>query len=284
MKSVYIGIALILASICSIGQERITAQKIVSRLNVHDSTASWEQIPNLYDSKTKVFYGIANDSNTMYICFKVKDWQTQQRIMMTGMAIGIKKKSKKRVNALVEYPIKQLITKLEPSIGDRSNGDGSHRMNTRNNSPQANMREVKEAFKTRQQSMRLKGFAVKDGSYAISDTSSISISFDWSQNNELYYRIAIPYDMYFGNNYTAKDLANPLKLEVTINALEMPSSGTNPGPGGMGGGRSGGGMPPIGSQQGGMSPRGGGMPPQGQKPDGLFQTIKFSQEFMLVLE
>ncbi|MEP6465663.1 MAG: hypothetical protein ABJB05_05135 [Parafilimonas sp.] len=206
------------------------------------ATARWTQQPvivdgentewgslNFYDDDTKLSFGIANDSNNIYLCFESADELNQMKMMRAGMKITLSEKGKEKHQATIIFPLPQNKEQLPQSQGDT----------TSNNTPYFhqvhNAASFRENFIANHRLMSVTGFSSANGEIPIDSITGLKAAINWDSTSNLYYEVAIAKKELFGNDFSAKDATADITLNVEINALQH-SSGENTGSSGMHGG------------------------------------------------
>ena len=249
-------VPLLLASLNVASQDDITVSERVNTQTKLEVNSPFVNDLPLYDSDTKLYFKIANDSTKLYLCFKVSDRFQQQKILRSGMVVTLFSKGAKKHKVSINYPLpddeKDMIFDNSPLPLSRKN-EKKHQRD----------------LLLKKNKVELKGFATENGLIEVDPTSFVYLGIDFDSKESMFYEIIIPYTEYFGDNYTPKDLLSEFKLEVKINALPKLDSQPNGLPQGRGGGPNGGGS----GHGGGMGPGGGsgtgeGMGPSGGMPSG----------------
>lgn len=163
----------------------------------------WANPLNFYDIKTHLLFGIANDSNTLYLVFQNPDEGAQSKLFRCGMKVTLSVKKLKH-KATINYPL--------PQSGEEDAGP--------NHTP--NMDLMKNNFRMQSIMMVTEGFALHNGMLPVNDSSIIKAAINWNENNNMIYELAVPFTEIYGSNFSAVDLANELTLKVEINAMEKP--------------------------------------------------------------
>lgn len=281
-KLIVLGLSILIAGKAFSQKDIIPSVWMDKQINVDGLIADWKQEPSLYDQKTKIFFEIANDSTNIYLLLKIKDQQTQIRVMNSGINLEIIKKEKPKRKAYIKYPIKEDIgesIQMNQGFPEYRGNNGRNQ-----NDPKDFMIKRRESFKLRSELMEIKGFQTEDGTYPVRNSKSIKVAIDWNVENTMFCEVRIPIREYYGDSYAVEYIKTiPLTLKVTLNAVERP----NFGPGGErmhpgGGMRPGGGMGP-GGVEGGASVR-MGMGPGGGRNSATFTSLDFKQKIQLVFE
>ena len=251
-----------------------------------DGLATEWNIPlRFYNNETNMFFAIANDSTTLYLCFQIKDEKTQLKINEAGMKIELKAKGKFKCDATLDFP----LADKKVNMGEEE----------KEKKEKPDINEMKNGFLIQNVNMSTAGFATQNGMIPIKDSSSIKVAINWDSKNVMTYEVIIPLKELFGNTFLLKDLTKTITMKVEVNAFTRPDSpnsadGPSANGGGMGGGgMSGGGGMPGGAGGGGMG--GGGLGGGGGRGGGghhnggngsnekgsLFETNRLKQSFVL---
>ena len=191
---------------CGFSQSRgSTARWPTEKVRVDGIANEWANPLNFYDIKTHLMFGIANDSNTLYLCFQNPDGGAQSKLFRCGLKVSIAVK-KLKLKATLTYPL--------PHSGEEDAGPNHA----------ADMELLKNNFRLQSIMMVAEGFALHNGMLPVNDSSVIKTAINWNENNNMIYELAIPFTEIYGSNYSATDLANELTLQVEINAMEKPNT------------------------------------------------------------
>ena len=194
-----------LAAVNSSSQSLVsTARWATQKVKIDGIADEWSNPLNFYDIKTRLMFGISNDSTTLYFCFQNPDEKAQSKIFLCGMKTFITVKGKIKRNATLSYPL--------PHSGDEEAGP--------EHTP--DMELLKNNFRMQTIMMIAEGFALHNGMIPINDSSAIKTAINWNENNTMIYELAIPFTELYGNNYSAKDLVNEIILHVEIGAMKKP--------------------------------------------------------------
>ena len=209
---------------------------VFSQSNIADASA---QLPN-YDFKTKMAFDFSNDSNNLYLVFKVADPRTQLKIARAGMSIDFATKIKPKRKAEIVFPL--FIE--EKQVKEQHNKTGL---------------EKKEPFQIKQKyflsppAVQFAGFAFTNGNISVNKSSNkMNYSVQWDSLNEMFIEFRIPLKELFGDNFDLKNITQKdISIKLTENALQHQGSSGEEGGAGRGGG--------MGHGGGGMGHGGGSM-------------------------
>jgi hypothetical protein len=195
---------LLLAAANLFSQSLVSTARWPTEKVVIDGIANeWANPLNFFDVKTRLMFGIANDSTTLYLVFQNPDEKVQSKLFRCGMKVTLSVKKLKR-KATLSYPL--------PHSGDEEAGPGH----------EPNMVILQNNFRMQNIMMVAEGFALHNGMLPVSDTSALKPAINWNENNNMIYELAIPFTELYGSNYTPADLANEITMHVEIGAMEKP--------------------------------------------------------------
>ena len=181
-----------------------TARWVAKPVSVNGIADEWQNPLNFFDVKTRLLFGIANDSTHLYLIFQNPDEKVQSKIFSCGMKLNLSVKKIKR-NACISYPL--------PHSGDEEAGPG--------HTP--DMMLLKNNFRIQGMMMVAEGFAQHNGMLTVSDSSIIKAAIDWNENNNMIYELAIPFTEIYGNSFTPQDLLHEIILHVELLGMKKPA-------------------------------------------------------------
>lgn len=256
-------------------------------MKIDGNSRDWALPLNFYDDKTGLMFAICNDRADLYFAFTCNDEMKMRKIMSAGwtMELTSKEKHLKFRTALI-FP----GTKTDRT-GERR-AAGNVPLKIKENPFIADYQQQISAVEAR-------GFQSGLGSVLLNERNGIKIAIGADTLQHIMYEFAIPLKELFTGNWMQS--VQPITLNVTVNALQRPSSEGGDGGGragtemsgmggrsgggmsGMGGGRSGGGRSGMGGGRsgGGMSHSGGNSP--GGNRTALFEKASFRQKFTLTV-
>jgi hypothetical protein len=204
MKKLSLVFILLSGYLFSHSQNLVSAARWATDPVIVDGIANeWANPLNFYDLKTRLMFGIANDSTALYLVFQNPDEGAQSKLFRCGMKVTIAVKKFKR-KATLHYPL--------PQSGEEDAGPNHD----------ANIELMKNNFRMQSIMMVAEGFALHNGMLPVSDSSVIKPAINWNESNNMIYELIIPFTEIYGSNFSATDLANELTLHVEINAMEKP--------------------------------------------------------------
>ena len=229
-----------------------TAQQDVSQAFLQTKTVSidgisseWQKPFNLYDGSTGLLFTISNDSTNLYFCFTANDETKARKMMRAGWAITLSSKEKnKKVNASIVFAKRQMM-------------EGENKMNHEGNwHKHGSFTEIVNNYKLQLTNITASGFKTKNGTLPWTNDNGINIALGVDSVDGIVYEVSIPLKELFDVN--AIQYNEQLSLNVEVNALEPPSSGSEYRGGGQG---SGWGSGSAGGRMAGETNRAGGMNP-----------------------
>lgn len=280
MKNIILIVILfILSSMSSFAQADVSKARWISpEIKIDGNYKDWVQPLNFYDNNSGLMFAVGNDKENLYLCFIVPDELKMRKLMSAGwkLELSSREKQKKFKSELIFPGINVMNVK-------RSTDNFENKKNSNN---------LIKTYQLQMTSVTCKGFRSNLSSVTLFDKDHINIGIGADSIHHIVYEIAIPLQELFVTNLIRLD--ELITLNVTVNALERPSSGGGYSgrPSGMGGGRAGGGM--SGGMGGGR--RGGGMSGgmRGERYGGemsrsgeqgsrssLFEKVSFKQRFTL---
>lgn len=206
-------------------------------VNVDGKTDDWGSL-NFYDDQTQLNFGLANDSNNIYLCFQTMNQPAEMKIIRAGMKIILSTKGKSKHEASIIFPLpsdKHGLFTDSTQTKDISNIGGRV----------FNKETFRQNFIANHSTMQVNGFTHANGLVPIND-SDIQVAVNWDTASNLIYEVSIAKKEFLGDNFSAKDIADEITLNVEVNGIPHAETGNNHayhGGGFQGGGmRGGGGM------------------------------------------
>lgn len=259
-----------------------------SSISIDGSSSDWPQPLPYYDSKAKVQYCLANDSNYFYICIRASDEMTQMKIIRAGMDIWFDTRGGKKQICAIHYPLptNSNMDMPKPDAGESMEPE------------KIDKQKIKLAAMTNQKEMRIQGLLnIPNGFLPLDNLLEIRAAVNWDKSEVLTYELKVPFSVFLKESLSAPDTIKPISIDIVVNGLNLalPPSGMDgsadggsgapgmgqgsigggpPGGGGMGGGPPGGGMgdSPTGGMSGG--PPGGDM---GGTPPGMGNMMEMAK-------
>lgn len=250
-----------------------TAQQDVSQalwqnqtVNIDGSTSEWQKPFNLYDGSTGLLFSIANDSTNLYFCFTANDETKARKMMRAGWEISLSSKEKnKKINASIVFAKRQMM-------------EGENKVNRDNNWHKlGTFTTIVNNYKLQLTNITASGFKTKNGTLPWSNENGINIALGVDSIDGIIYEVAIPLKELFDTN--AIQYNGQLSLNVEVNSLEPPTSGSEYRGGGQssswGSGSAGGRMAGEENRVGGMNPNN---PMNNNAMNGTQRSDDFSDE------
>jgi uncharacterized membrane protein YgcG len=263
MKINIIALFLILSSmVIAAGSRQL---RLKGDVTVDGKIQEWTNPLSYYDKDVGISYDLANDTQNLYLIFKVVDNTVQHQILSSGFELWINTKGKKKKTTGVLYPLPM----SKPQDGDKTEAPAQRNMQQRPQggtsanapngfgAPAGNLgdagKESQQLFA--QKTLTLSGFNIKNGLQPIEDCPvRTAVSLDKSGN--LIYELAIPFSTFYKEQLEEKNKGVIFCIGLVVKKIDTPSSfesgsaRTSGGGGQMGGGSGGG--------PGGGGPGGGG--------------------------
>lgn len=229
MRRYVCAVLIIVAGVKTIAQSDVsTARWLQQPVTVDGKATEWNEPLSFYDAGTRLFFAIANDSSTLYLCFESRDEMSQAKLMRGGMKIILSSKGKPRHEVSIAYPLTQKEAVAEQELP----GAGGQRVHDRSS--------FRQHFLSVHNQMTVEGFATAKGSLPLMNATGVVAAMNWDTASNLIYEIAIPEKEFFGDDYRNPGAtAATLTLDVVLNALpkeetpddtrNRPNSGEEPG-------------------------------------------------------
>lgn len=236
----------------------------------------WSTPLRFYNSETSLFFAILNDSTNLYLCFEVRDEQTQTKINEAGMRIELKSKGRLKCDASIDFPLMEKKEQAPPADEGGEAGGVKKR--------HAETDEMRTTFILQNVNLLAKGFATQNGLLPVKDSAGLDVALNWDDKGTMAYELKIPLKELFGPAFSFQDVTKAVSMRVEVNAFARPeSSGGGGSTAGMGGGGmpggSGGGGGINGGMTGTMPPRGGGGRQTANSP--MYEVKTLKQNFLL---
>lgn len=253
---------------------------------IDGQSTDWLDTELKVDKNTKLTTAVRNDNEYLYILFQADNQASMSKMLQAGMEITFKAKTKPKVNAKIEYPLK--AERGQRPQGERGQrraggqaGNGGDRA--------AQLKARMEGLLATKDQAKLKGFSASNGQIQLSEMDGIQTALAFDDNAEqpvLNYELRLPLKELYGESMdwdkiTSKDLS----INIRVNGIDMPQSAGG-GRGGAGfsggggrGGAGGGGRGGAGGGRGGAGRGAGGRGAGGgQGPSSMFsdQIIKLT--------
>jgi len=280
MKNILLIVILFnLSSMSSFAQADVSkARWISSKIKIDGNDKEWDKPLNFYDDNSGLMFAIGNDKENLFLCFTVKDELKMKKLMSAGWTIGLSSKEKnKKFKSELSFPGVNVMSM-------RRSENNFEKKSIANNLIQTYLLQLPK--------VSCKGFRSNITDLTLNSKGNIDIGIGADSIQHIVYEIDIPLKELFPSDLI--HFNKLITINITINALERPSSGGGYSgkPSGTGGGRAGGGMSGGmggGRRGGGMSGgmrgerSGGEMANHGEQGDrnSLFTKVSFKQKFIL---
>lgn len=211
-----------------------TAKWMKQPVTIDGINKEWGSL-NFYDDQTQLNFGMANDSNNIYLCFATINEPVEMKVMRAGMKVTLSTKGKPKQEASIIFPLAQTRQPHYDSAGNESNGSNMH--------PAFNRETFRENYIAEHSMMQTSGFAIVNGQVSTKNPA-IQAAINWDSAGNIIYELAIAKKEFFGSGYTPKQAMEDITLSVEVNALPRSASGDESRNGGnsyQGGGMHGGG-------------------------------------------
>jgi len=242
----------------------LAAQDVHSRwvnapIVIDGNPSEWPQPFRYYDGDTKLQFAVANDSNNIYLCFKVTDEPTEMRIFRAGMNIWVDPRGKRKQAVGINFPMKPTASAASDmprqQVQDVAGVPGQ-------TYGKRDFKQMKAKIIAHQQTLKVTGFAgIPDQLVPLINQYGVNVAFGWDSLDILCIEYQIPIAQTLNHKLTPADTIKPIGLGFVENAMEggehkQEGGEGRGGGGGMGGNGMGGGMGGMGG--GGMGGMGGG--------------------------
>lgn len=236
----------------------------------------WSAPLRFYNSEASLFFAILNDSTNLYLCFEVRDEQTQTKINEAGMRIELKSKGKLKCDASIDFPLMEKKEQAPPAEEGAEAGAGKKR--------HAEADETRNTYILQNVSLLARGFATQNGLLPVKDSAGIDVALNWDTKGEMAYELKIPLKELFGPGFSLQDVTKAISMRVEVNAFARPESSGGGSTGMPGGGMPGGngsGATINGGMTGAMPPRGGSGHHGGGPSSPMYEVKTLKQSFTL---
>ena len=222
------------------------ARWIPDALKIDGNDREWTKPLNFYDDATGLMFAIGNDKENIYLCFTINEEIRMRKLMSAGWNIElISKENQKKYKATVSFPAVNIM-------GIRRNNNALEKKSKGN--------DLVKSYLLLFTKITCKGFKSNVTEVELNSSEHIKVGIGADSIQHVVYEIAIPLkELYPAEMLHLNEL---ITMNVTVNALDRPTSGGGAGGAGMGGrsgGRMSGGMEGMSGMGGGGGRRGGGM-------------------------
>jgi hypothetical protein len=177
-----------------------------SHIIIDGKANEWPDSLFFLNPDAKIRYAVVNDSNNLYLCFKVFDDGQQMKMLRGGMEVWIDPAGKKSQQCGILFP---LSTTLNPG----------GKMGMHSDDPNA-VKQAKLMFILQAKDMELKGFRNEvNGMFSnIAGRSGVKAVLKLDSTNILIYEAVIPFTDFKADLF----VSNPLSVGFIIKGLERP--------------------------------------------------------------
>jgi hypothetical protein len=189
-----------------------------------------------YDKTTKVYYTIFNDANNLYVLIKANGRSEQNKILAGGISVSVNPAGKKKEASTITFPLVDRNAMMA-QMRNRGNVGGQERPSGQPSAGQGtNWEEMRKRVLSQLKEIKVSGLKdVNSETISIYNTYGIKTGINYNDKNHLIYELAIPLSAVSVNSKE-----NVIAINIRLNGIEIPESGSS---GGFGGGMpSGGGM------------------------------------------
>ncbi len=232
--------------------------------NTDGKSDDWTFKELIRETKYGFVTGVKNDEENLYIIFQCDNPRMVTKAMMAGMSFSIKSKSKPKINAKIEYPLKGDLDQVGGPMGAVGQMTPEQR--------EIMMEERMNRLIDSKYEVSLKGFSTVNGDLMITQTRALQLAMGMAvveSRPQFNYEIAIPLTELFGKELNWKRMtSSTLAMSFSIEGLNDPSTNGSSSRYTRTGGRGGGG---VGRSRAGLTR---GMGPNSD----IFatQTVKFN--------
>ena len=243
-----------------------------NKVIIDGNSNDWHIPLRFYNSDSKLYYDIANDTANLYISFMADNRITKIKILRKGIYIAMDTANWKKYPIRMTYPLFKRIQPngLKPEYIQKTDAE----------KPDSDF--FKRYFQRGEPQMLLTGFRHTGINEIMSAKNPLGIEAKMNRLNDsiLFCEIKIPFSTFYKERITAADTLKPLSFKIILEPMEQPQMGPN---GFRGSPQGGGGFPGGNDGQTGGFPGGGNagppagsrFPPQGEfSPGGMEYSSK----------
>lgn len=175
-----------------------------------DGIATEWSLPFPYnDKESGISWSAMNDSQYLYICVQSVDQALQQKMMRAGMYVMLSTGGKNKIKATVNFPLK-------------SSSPGQQTRPT-DNEGRIDRSQMRQVFIESSKEMKLKGFALTNGTVPNVSETGISAAFSWEAQFLMTYELRLPLTELFGESFNPQNLETALAIRIVVNPLPQPT-------------------------------------------------------------
>ena len=179
-------------------------------VTVDGDATDWGSL-NFYDDQTQLNFGLANDSENIYLCFTANTQPVQMKLMRAGMKVELSAKGKTKHEAFIVFPLPQ-------SAQAQGKDSSFNKTDSPGTQPVFNKETFRANYIAHHTMMQVSGFADSNGEISTKNPA-IPLAINWDSSSNLVYEIGIAKKEFFGADYTAKDELENIGLNVELNGL-----------------------------------------------------------------
>jgi hypothetical protein len=197
-----------------------------------------------YDPDAKLFYGLSNDKDNLYVRLKATDQATQRKIQVRGLTFWMDTIGKSKEQMIIRCPLPKDIEEMKKE------------MKKRGNKPLPNIergKRLNDNFANGLEAIEITGFGGIPETKVLNNKNEkgVNVMMQINKEGELIWEAIIPLQLVFSNPSSYDfDANNYFSFGFVTGAFEGPSGGKMQAPGGR---RPGGGRPGGGQGDGGMN-------------------------------
>lgn len=156
--------------------ELITTKWAGKPVQVDGSLKDWNDSLTLYNDATKLYYGIANDENNLYLAIRNTSKENLSKILAAGISFSANIESNRKNPLKVTFPV------LDRTAGRK-----------RTANQEIDIKEMQKQALSRIKEIKVEGFkGIIDGGISLYNTYGIKAATAFDANNNLIQEIAIP--------------------------------------------------------------------------------------------
>ena len=227
-------------------------------VNARDTAEQWVHPYENYNQDSRLYYGVNNDRENLYISIKVSDYRTQYDILHSGIEISIDTTGKHRALTSIVFPFIDKKHKKEKTF----NNDYDNTALASNNASM-DLNTAKINYIHQEKLMHLSGFKAPIGGVVpCTNNFGITANLNWdtTYSKNMLLKIVIPFADFYKTKINYSDTSTIVGITFTVVDVPTPGGvGRNGYNGGSGGGFSVGMGMGMGMGMGGMGMGGMGM-------------------------
>ena len=213
MKKIFF-LSLILTVLSSCAPQILSTLKWQSNKVITDGKIDeWDNPLRFYDYKSKLNYTFSNDKNNLYVCMKIADEITKQKILKGGLIFSIDTAGKKEYATKFMYP--QANQAVTTGFGKDEN---------MNENKKFEHSAIKQKLLGQAKEAQLVGFKQPlGGIITFPDQSGISAAINIDSLRIMYYEAIIPFRTFYKNELSSADTNLIFNFRIQISGLPAAS-------------------------------------------------------------